>query len=58
MYLLHCQDCGTIYKARKEDTFVTDYGDELDHCLVCEGELDAIHTDEWIADLMFKVKGN
>lgn len=58
MYLLRCKNCGKIYKAIKEqDGFITDFGDKLTNCF-CNGDFDIIQTEYWIADLVFKIKGN
>lgn len=65
-YLLKCPKCGKIYKCFGKVTvkglkYITDYGDDVTNvCLCCKKEVthDVIHTEDWIATLLFKVKGN
>ena len=57
MYLLCCNICGKMYKAKRHgNKFITDFGDVIDSCL-CGGGFTIIKTDDWIADLVFKIKG-
>lgn len=58
MYILSCQKCGKMYKATKDNNqYISDFGDKLDSCLICKGQLTAIHTDDWVADMVFRIKG-
>lgn len=57
MYILCCNKCGKMYKANKiKNSYKTDYGDILDNCF-CGGDFTIIDTEDWIADLVFKIKG-
>lgn len=61
MYILCCNECGKMYKATKHKdkigTYVTDFGDELNSCMKCNGSFHVISTADWIADLVFTIKG-
>lgn len=58
MYILCCQECGKMYKATKYNNYyITDFGDKLDTCLICKGQLDVIQTEDWVADMVFRIKG-
>lgn len=58
MYILCCNKCGKMYKAEKQkDIFITDFGDELENCLLCKGDFTIINTYDWVADLVFTIKG-
>lgn len=57
MYILRCKDCGKMYKANKEgEVYRTDFNDLIDSCF-CGGELHCIDSADWVADLVFKIKG-
>lgn len=58
MYLIRCNNCGKIYKSY--DKVHTDYGDNIKKsCLKCKcKQLDTIEVEDWICDLIFKVKGS
>ena len=60
VYILKCCKCGQIYKATsKNGKLVTDCGDDItDCCVKCKcADRKMIKTDDWIADLVFKIKG-
>ena len=57
MYLLCCNTCGKMYKATKQgNNYITDFGDIMNTCM-CGGDITVIKTFDWIADLVFKIKG-
>ena len=57
MYILHCDKCGKMYKAKKlNNKYVTDFGDVIDKCF-CGENVTAITSEDWIANLVFTVKG-
>lgn len=63
LYILRCPRCETLFKCAKtlEGEFITDFGDKLkNNCIHCNNPLDKkiMQTDDWIANLIFKVKGN
>ncbi len=67
--LLHCLECGSIYKIidKKGNWLVTDLNGKIKlHkgscvCMHCrntfEYENNSMNTPEWIANLVFKIKG-
>lgn len=60
MYILCCNECGKMYKATKHNnigTYITDFGDEIHSCMKCNGSFHVINTADWIADLVFTIKG-
>ena len=58
MYILTCNKCGKMYKAvnKQANIYTTDFGDELENCF-CGGDLSVMETWDFIADALFKVKG-
>ena len=66
MYLIQCHHCGKIYKATGRPSvkglqYITDYNDNVTNkCIVCKKEMEPIvmKTQDWIANLVFTVKGN
>lgn len=61
-YIVTCPNCGKMYKTDKQgDKYITDYGDNItDVCIFCRGNMEKatiIKTDDWIAHLIFTVKG-
>ena len=59
-FIVKCDHCGQIYKARREgNRLLTDFNDDITECcLKCRGTLGKmIRTDDWVADLFFKIKG-
>lgn len=72
--LIKCPHCGTIYKITKTDReneyLITDFGDKIklnietaeSKCIKCNNSIqvldNSIITEDWIANLLFKVKGN
>lgn len=63
VYILKCTNCGTLFKCLKKqnENFITDFGDVLNNtCMHCHHKLSSriIKTEDWIADLIFRVKGN
>jgi hypothetical protein len=65
-YLVKCPHCNQIYKCEGQVSvkglqYITDYNDNVtEKCLVCEQKMqpEVIKTEDWIANLFFKVKGN
>lgn len=61
-YLLRCPKCGKIYKCTKQNNkYITDFGDDVTNkCISCNTAMNPIIilTTDWIAELLFKVKGN
>ena len=67
MKLLSCPHCGQMYKIIKQNNveLITDYDDKFNKnhpvCIKCNTafilEENILTTDDWIADLVFKVKG-
>lgn len=61
-YIIVCPACGKMYKCRKQDEqYFTDYNDNVtDHCVICKNKINPkiLHTQDWIVDLVFKIKGN
>ena len=57
MYLIRCNNCGKIYKSY--DKIHTDYGNNIKQsCPNCKHkQLNVMDTDDWIGDLVFKIKG-
>ena len=69
LYNIRCPKCGKIFKTKlHKNGYETDFGDLLRvrgniiHCLKCEKSFSVtenrIVTEEWIADMIFKIKGN
>lgn len=72
--LIRCAKCGTVYRIIKTDRenqcLITDFGDKIKidsdtaicNCMKCNNQIElldnSIVTESWIADLIFKVKGN
>jgi transcription elongation factor Elf1 len=60
-YLIQCPACGQLYKTdKKENRYITDYNDDItDHCIKCKNTItpNVIMTEDWIADMVFKIKG-
>lgn len=71
-YIIKCEHCGKMFKITDTKPnpygriFITDYGDKfIPHkdkyiCINCKKEFipHILKTDNWIADLVFKIKGN
>lgn len=65
-YIIKCPHCNKMYKCDgrvsvKGLQYITDYNDNVtDNCLVCGKKMkpDIIRTADWIAELVFKIKGN
>ena len=67
MKLIFCPHCGQAFKIVKEDKYLyTDFNDRfynkaITNCVKCHKEFNlkdnSLITDDWIADLIFKVKG-
>lgn len=67
-YILRCEHCGKMFKAieqqatNKGPVYITDYGDRLQdntNCIICgkETKYTVQVTADWIADLVFTIKG-
>ena len=65
-YIVRCPKCGRMYKTTGKLTskglrYITDYNDDVtENCIICKHKITPIvmETDDWIADLVFKIKGN
>ena len=65
-YIIQCPECGQMYKTDGKPTvkglrYITDYNDDVtEKCVVCKKKIkpSVIKTEDWIADLVFKIKGN
>ena len=66
IYLLRCPICGKMFKCFPKTSinglqFITDYGDNItNYCINCKQRIKSqvIKTEDWISNLVFKVKGN
>lgn len=70
--LIKCPHCNTIFKIVKSadcGIFITDFGDVFTpeenynyKCLNCKEEFNILNnhkiTEDWVANLFFKIKGN
>ena len=60
-YIIKCSECGKMFKTEKKgNKYVTDYNDEIkDKCLSCGKKIEPVimETEDWIANLVFKIKG-
>lgn len=67
-FILNCTNCGQMFKCDKtnDHTYTTDYGDILTPdkygnitCPCCKKEMNplVIRTSDWIADMVFTIKG-
>lgn len=61
MYIAQCSNCGAMYKCQKvNENYITDFNDNItDKCVKCQKhtKLNIIETADWIADLVFTIKG-
>ena len=66
IFLVQCPECGCIYKCKGVTTvkglrYITDYNDDItETCVCCKKKITpkAMNTEEWIADLVVKIKGH
>ena len=64
-YILQCPKCGQVYKTDLHPTvkgarYITDYNDDVtEKCIKCNSKMtpSIMKTEDWIADLVFKIKG-
>lgn len=72
--LIKCPHCGTVYRIiktdRENECLITDFNDRVkldidtaeSNCMKCNNRIalldNSMITESWIADLLFKVKGN
>lgn len=60
-YILKCPLCGQMYKTDLiNNKYITDYKDNVtNHCLKCNHTIqpDIIRMEDWIADMVFTIKG-
>lgn len=72
--LIKCPQCGTVYRIiktdRENECLITDFNDRIkldivtaeSTCMKCNHRIEllenSIVTESWIADLLFKVRGN
>lgn len=60
-YILKCPLCGQMYKTDlRNNKYITDYNDEVtNHCLKCNHKINPhiIRMEDWIADMVFTIKG-
>lgn len=65
-YIVQCPICGQMYKTEGKPSvkglqYITDYNDNVtNHCLKCDNKITpkVIKTEDWIADMVFKIKGS
>lgn len=66
IFLVQCPECGCVYKCKGVATvrglrYITDYNDDItETCVCCKKKITpkAMITEDWIADLVFKIKGH
>lgn len=64
-YIIKCPICGQMYKTNLvikngENHYLTDYNDDVTNkCIKCNHTMDSIimKTEDWIADMIFTIKG-
>ena len=65
IFLIKCPECGQIYKCKGVPTvkglrYITDYNDDVTNiCIRCKNDItpQVIKTEEWVAEMVFKIKG-
>lgn len=65
-YIVNCPKCGQVYKCTGIQTikglrYITDYNDDItETCIKCKQKItpQVMQTEDWIADLVFKIKGH
>lgn len=60
-YIVKYPICSKLYKCYYNGKYITDFGDDVtNYCIMCKNKITpiVIRTTDWIADLVFKIKGN